>query len=83
VGCRGCGHKQYVEVTPKLTVDMSDWVEVIPLKEGKVVVPEWDTIQLRIGETIRLPRIIVAKNSEFFRNKEDKYVDQILSKGKN
>ena len=64
-----------------MTVDMSDWVEVIPLREGKVVVPEWDTVQLRIGEAIRLPRIIVAKNSELFRNKEDKYVDQIL-KGK-
>lgn len=64
--------------------DRSDWIEVTAIMEEKVVIPEWDTFVLRVGQTYRMPKSFVSTHGYLFGLAEGavsnhtSYVDAVL-----
>jgi hypothetical protein len=63
----GCPcHKTSAAVSGVPKVDRTDWIEVECQQEVKLVVPEWTTIQVHVGQKVKLPPKYIEDHAEWF-----------------
>ena len=63
----GCPcHRTPLKGSVRAMHDRTGWMEVEVIQEAKLIVPEWDTVRVHVGQKLKLPPQYVADHAEWF-----------------